>query len=36
MEESYEMKDGEKRCKNYKFHKRTNRCRLKTVASPPL
>ena len=36
MEESYEMKDGEKRCrKNYKFHKRTNRCRLKTVASPP-
>ena len=36
MEDSYEMKDGEKRCrKNYKFHKRTNRCRLKTVASPP-
>ena len=36
MEESYEMKDGEKRCKKkYKFHKRTNRCRLKTVASPP-
>ena len=36
MEEEYEMKDGEKRCrKNYKFHKRTNRCRLKTAVSPP-
>jgi len=35
MEESYELKDGEKRCKkNYKFHKRTNRCRLKTAPSP--
>ena len=36
MEESYKMKEGEKRCrKNYKFHKRTNECRLKTAVSPP-
>ena len=36
MEESYELKEGQKRCKkNYKFHKRTNRCRLKSAESPP-